>query len=231
MSDRTQTSSVRSSARVRPRDRRDQIVAAAARLFAEYGFETTSVRQIADAVNMLPGSLYHHFATKEDILHAVLREPLQEMTEKREFLHGEGDPEQRLIASVVTRFQDAVAKWEVHTILMNDAAFFRRNPDFAYVLSLKSESFRLQEAIIAEGIAARLCRRDIDVYLMIGTIARMLNSAADWFRSGDYFSSGAPDEVTLERIVRFHIDCVLRLVREPGRLECPIALDSLPGKP
>ncbi|HSM22357.1 MAG TPA: helix-turn-helix domain-containing protein, partial [Rubrivivax sp.] len=41
---------------------------AAARLFCRQGYDGTSVRDIARAVGMLPGSLYCHFATKEDLL-------------------------------------------------------------------------------------------------------------------------------------------------------------------
>ena len=48
-----------------------QILDEAARLFRTQGFEGTSVRDIARAVGMLPGSLYCHFATKEDLLSAV----------------------------------------------------------------------------------------------------------------------------------------------------------------
>ena len=40
----------------------------AAKLFRTQGFEGTSVRDIARAVGMLPGSLYCHFATKEELL-------------------------------------------------------------------------------------------------------------------------------------------------------------------
>jgi AcrR family transcriptional regulator len=48
-----------------------QMLDAAARLFCRQGYEGTSVRDIARAVGMLPGSLYCHFATKEDLLVAV----------------------------------------------------------------------------------------------------------------------------------------------------------------
>ena len=48
-----------------------QMLDAAARLFCTQGFQGTTVRDIARAVGMLPGSLYCHFATKEDLLAAV----------------------------------------------------------------------------------------------------------------------------------------------------------------
>jgi len=55
-----------------------QILDAAARLFRSQGFQGISVRDIVRDivrdVDMLPGSLYYDFATKEDLLAAVYAE-------------------------------------------------------------------------------------------------------------------------------------------------------------
>ena len=47
------------------------LVDEAARLFGSKGYESTSMRDIAAAVGILPGSLYHHFGSKEDLFVAV----------------------------------------------------------------------------------------------------------------------------------------------------------------
>jgi AcrR family transcriptional regulator len=51
---------------------RDEILDAAAELFTTQGYASTSTRRIADAVGIRQASLYHHFATKNDILDALL---------------------------------------------------------------------------------------------------------------------------------------------------------------
>lgn len=51
---------------------REQIVAAADRLFYERGFETTSFADIAEAVGISRGNFYYHFKSKDDILDAVI---------------------------------------------------------------------------------------------------------------------------------------------------------------
>ncbi|ANW65529.1 TetR family transcriptional regulator [Mycobacterium sp. djl-10] len=51
---------------------REEILDAAAELFTTNGFASTSTRAIADAVGMRQASLYHHFATKDDLLDALL---------------------------------------------------------------------------------------------------------------------------------------------------------------
>ena len=48
--------------------RRDELLEAAAGLFATRGYAATSIRDIAGAVGILSGSLYYHFASKEEIL-------------------------------------------------------------------------------------------------------------------------------------------------------------------
>ncbi len=50
-------------------ERRDEILAIAAQLFAERGFAATTVREIADAAGILSGSLYHHFDSKASMVH------------------------------------------------------------------------------------------------------------------------------------------------------------------
>ncbi len=53
----------------------------AATLFREKGFQGASVRDIAGAVGMLPGSLYCHFDSKEDLLVAVYAEGVRRLSE------------------------------------------------------------------------------------------------------------------------------------------------------
>ncbi|MDN2502488.1 TetR/AcrR family transcriptional regulator, partial [Nocardia nova] len=47
--------------------RRTEILRAAAELFASAGYAGTNVKDVADACGILPGSLYHHFESKEAI--------------------------------------------------------------------------------------------------------------------------------------------------------------------
>jgi AcrR family transcriptional regulator len=49
------------------------ILDTATRLFAEHGYDATSLRQIADAVGTTKAALYYHFPAKEDLLLALTR--------------------------------------------------------------------------------------------------------------------------------------------------------------
>jgi AcrR family transcriptional regulator len=204
-------------------DRRAQIANAAAELFAEYGYEATTVRQIADRVGLLAGSLYHHFATKEEMLHAVMRSRIGLMVrDNLGITHLPANAEVRLLASAILRYRHYVEHWPFHAILLQEGRFFRRHPDFAYVVEAKAQAFGAQQATLREGMETGLFRAELDTYLVIGTIARLLSMAAAWFRSGDIISADKPSHYTLDVMLDFNLDCVLRLVRVPSRLAEPV---------
>jgi Transcriptional regulator len=51
---------------------REKIISLALELFAQNGFSATSMRQIAKTVGIRESSIYNHFASKDEILEAVL---------------------------------------------------------------------------------------------------------------------------------------------------------------
>ena len=57
--------------RPNPTRSRQQIISSAHRLFLEQGFHGTTMRQIAKAAGVALGSLYNHFADKDDLFRAV----------------------------------------------------------------------------------------------------------------------------------------------------------------
>src|SRR5918992_10076 len=56
------------------RDRREDIVQASLKLFAEKGFHGTSMRDIARAADITEGLIYHYFTNKRDLFTAIIEE-------------------------------------------------------------------------------------------------------------------------------------------------------------
>jgi TetR/AcrR family transcriptional regulator, cholesterol catabolism regulator len=81
--------------------RREQIIDVAARLFSRQGYHGTSVRDIAQAVGMLSGSLYAHIRTKEDLLYEIVLRAAGEFLDDVAAAAGSKErPEERLRAAM-----------------------------------------------------------------------------------------------------------------------------------
>jgi AcrR family transcriptional regulator len=200
-------------------DRRTRILQVAARRFAEFGFAATTVRQIADDVNILSGSLFHHFTTKEEMLHEILREAVLQMRDNAiRIASAPLDAEHRLVALVLLDLGEWTENQEVHAILYNERKLFRRRDEFAYIVQAKKKAYLAWKSVLQDGIKSKLFRSNLDIYLTISTIVRMLNVAADWYKN-------EPDAVgtyTLDQVLNFHLDFILSAVRTPSRVSEPI---------
>lgn len=58
---------------------RQTILARASRLFAESGYERTSLKDVAQAVGLSKAAIYHYFATKQEIYEAIVETLLSEL--------------------------------------------------------------------------------------------------------------------------------------------------------
>jgi AcrR family transcriptional regulator len=82
--------------------RRRQVLTVASELFARKGFEATSIRDIATAAGLMSGSLYYHFASKEDLYIAVQDESISKIFNAVSgAIAGIADPWERLEAAAV----------------------------------------------------------------------------------------------------------------------------------
>ncbi len=74
-----------------------RLLAEATRLFAERGFDRTSVQEIVEAAGVTKGALYHYFGSKDDLLHEVYARVLRMQTERlEEIAAGPGPVAERL---------------------------------------------------------------------------------------------------------------------------------------
>lgn len=91
-------------------ERRDQILFGAAQLFVERGYAGTSVRDIAERVGLMPGSVYHYFQAKEDLFLAVHQEGFRQLTARvSEVIRRGGNPWQKLELACAEHIHAVVA--------------------------------------------------------------------------------------------------------------------------
>ena len=59
------------TAHQRTANTKNQILENARELFAEHGYDGTSIRQLTATLNITPAALYYHFASKNDVLEGL----------------------------------------------------------------------------------------------------------------------------------------------------------------
>jgi AcrR family transcriptional regulator len=135
--------------------RADEIVDIASRLFYERGYQSVSTRALAQAAGIQGGSLYHHFASKEEILYRIVQYGSGEFFAGL-LPHLEADgvsyPE-RLDRFVRAYITDAQPRRYAIAVLFRDMAHL--SPD--HFVELQAVRRNFQQAVqrfLAEGVAA-----------------------------------------------------------------------------
>jgi AcrR family transcriptional regulator len=71
-------------------DARARVLAAAVELFADQGYDGTSVAQVIARANVAKGGVYHHFASKEELLYEVYGDLIGEQLRHLDEILGRG---------------------------------------------------------------------------------------------------------------------------------------------
>jgi AcrR family transcriptional regulator len=172
----------RSAARAAPRahNRLPQILDEAAKLFREKGFQATSVRDIVRAVDMLPGSLYYHFAAKEDLLVAVYAEGVRRITDAvARGIDGHTDPWERLEAACIGHLEALLQESDYAQVVI------RVRPSDAP--SVAAELIKLRdeyETVFNDLVAALPLARGVDRRSLKLMLMGALNWSQTWYQPG-----------------------------------------------
>ncbi|MGW9630906.1 TetR/AcrR family transcriptional regulator [Agromyces sp. NPDC055520] len=165
--------------------RRDQILVIATRLFASRGYSSTTVRDIADAAGILSGSLYHHFASKEAVLHEILRTFQHDTLSAFErIVASDGSPREHLDRLIERAFLTIEQRPDEVMIYQNETGFLMTQPAFGFVAEGAERIEQIWLEQIVEGQRTGVFRGTIDPRLAFRFIRDALWSTVFWFRSG-----------------------------------------------
>ncbi len=161
-------------------NRLPQILDEAARLFRAQGFQGTSVRDIVRAVDMLPGSLYYHFATKEDLLAEVYAEGVRRISARvRAAIEGKRDPWQRLDAACVAHLEAILEDDDYAQVVI------RVRPSDVPAANKRLTALRDEyEALFAKLVQDLPLPRGTDRRTLRLMLLGALNWSQTWYRSG-----------------------------------------------
>lgn len=162
-------------------NRRRDILETAARLFAERGYDGTSVRDIAGEVGMLAGSMYYHFASKDDLLDEINSEGARILAVAvDQALTGVADPWERLRRACIAHLEARLGGHGVFApVVSNDL------PRVPGALRARLVAHRdAYEAIFRDLVAALDLPARVDRRIYRLSLLGALNGARLWYRPG-----------------------------------------------
>ncbi len=185
----------------------DQLIDAAAKVFAEKGYEAARLQDIAAEVGVLQGSLYYHIGSKAGLLRMVRVRRFTTITDRiGEIAAGAGTPQAKLHAAIgahlhhIGQYLNESQQW-----FTNPANPGRTKAEQAEDHVLTTGYRANWATILREGIDSGAFRPELDISMTVLSILGMFNWLPNWFAHGGRF--------TIDEVVDAQYDLVLRAIR------------------
>ena len=158
----------------------EKIFAEAVRIFREKGYHATSVQDIADAVGLQKGSLYHYISSKEELLYKIFERSTGALTQELESIIASDDsPTNKLHRAIEAHLTALCEQLDTYTVYLSE----RRALSGRTHTRVRAEGerhARLLERIIQEGIATKDFRA-VDSKMAAHAILGMCNWLYQWY--------------------------------------------------
>ncbi|KGD64234.1 TetR family transcriptional regulator [Alcanivorax nanhaiticus] len=164
------------------------VLGAAARLFRQKGFDKTTVKEIAEACGMLPGSLHYRYPSKESILVDLMRLALEQAsTALSEAIRGESEPLEQLRQGINAHLELLVGGSDMVYVLLFEWRSLQ-GQSRKEMIDLRDRYELLWSAMIQSLSSQNLIRADVDRDLLRLIGLGALNWVATWFNEGGRYT-------------------------------------------
>jgi TetR/AcrR family transcriptional regulator, cholesterol catabolism regulator len=189
--------------------RRNEIIAIAARLFHRRGYRDVGMRDIALEANIKAASLYHHFASKDDLLRAVIFQATHDFIVRRAGIFNSTSSPTEYLAALLSAHllhiwmhheQSWVAIHELHRLPPHQVAEVQ-----GHRIDYQRDVVKAIEAGVESGELS--CEKPSFTAL---AILDMINGSVAWFRAEDRAQMDEAVELYLEMIITGVLGGVLR---------------------
>lgn len=162
----------------------DRLLAAATRLFAERGFERTSVQELVEAAGVTKGAMYHYFTSKDDLLFAVYERVLSMQTARLSgFVESEGPVDERLHAAAADVVMTTVDNLD-DTIIFFRSLHMLSPGRQAEVRKERRRYHELFRSLIEEGVREGVFQSRIPADIVINHYFGAVHHLSMWYRAG-----------------------------------------------
>lgn len=159
--------------------RKEEIVRAATKTFAEKGFANATVRDIAYEAEILSGSLYYYFSSKEDMVTEALSSYLDlTVAGYRRAVEKSNDPVEALEELIRVALHGVVQHRDEVTILQNDWHYVG---PLQVIASRQREVEQIWLNVIEQGVAAGVFRSDLGARMIYRTVLGSIQAVIRWF--------------------------------------------------
>lgn len=160
---------------------RDEILDAAALIFREKGYHATSMRDIAQAVELKKGSLYHHVSSKQDILLALLDRALDLIIHDLEAVAGqELSPTDKLRQAMETYLVFLTEHLSLSSVLLLEHRSLEPELHDAHI-PRRDHVESIWRDLIREGVEVGVFQ-DVDPAGAVRGLLGILNWTVTWYR-------------------------------------------------
>ena len=164
-------------------DSRQEILRTAARLFQQRGYDATSMNDVAAALKLSKGGLYHHFQSKDEILFEIMNHAM-DITEERVLgpVRGIANPEERLRALIRLHIEVVLSPRDREiTVMLHEnhplpPALRRR------INGRKKEYIHFLENLIAEIQGSRRAAARVSPRAAAFALLGMINWIYQWYK-------------------------------------------------
>jgi AcrR family transcriptional regulator len=192
----------RPALRERYEGRRSEVIATAARLFAERGYQETSMSELTAATGLAAGGLYHYIESKDALLISICDELLDPLLERAREIVAAAEPPAEQLRALLHAWLAQIASHRDHMLVFaQERHVIEREPQWRRVRGQRKAFEKLLDDVLARGErdgSMRFADRGFTLMTLLG----MVNYTPQWLNPRGRLSP--------EQIADGYCDLILR---------------------
>jgi AcrR family transcriptional regulator len=174
----------RPALRERYERKRREVIATAARLFAQRGYRETSMSDLTEATGLAAGGLYHYIESKDELLISICDDLLDPLLERaREILAADAPPPEQL-RELLHAWLAQIASHRDHMLVFaQERHVIEREPQWRQVRAQREAFEEILDEVLARGEADGSMRFADRAFTLL-TLLGMVNYTPQWLDPG-----------------------------------------------
>lgn len=156
-----------------------EIMQSALALFADKGYDTTSIRDIAKAAGVNIAMISYYFGSKEKLLEAIFQISIKNIRDKLEKIvrDKEANPVDK-IEQIIDTYIDAIGEnRNFHLLLLREQVVVKNSSVYSSIREMKEKNSMLIRSAVKAGEKAGYFRKNTDVAMLAQTMFGTINQA------------------------------------------------------